>query len=50
MTEDMISGLVRQVTGSYVIQYAADEGGEPMTIDFSPPWRRVSMMSCQEGG
>lgn len=48
MTEDMISGLVRQVTGSYVIQYAADEGGEPMTIDFSPPWRRVSMMSGLE--
>jgi lysyl-tRNA synthetase, class II len=48
MTEDLISGLVREVTGSYVIQYSADEGGEPMTIDFSPPWRRVSMMSGLE--
>lgn len=48
MTEDMISGLVRDVTGSYIIQYAADEGGELKTIDFSPPWKRVSMMSGLE--
>lgn len=44
----MVSGMVKDITGSYVIQYAADEGGEPVTIDFSPPWRRISMMEGLE--
>jgi len=48
MSEDMVSGLVREVTGSYIVQYAADEGGEPMTIDFSPPWKRVPMIAGLE--
>jgi hypothetical protein len=33
----MISGMVKEITGSYVIPYATDEGGEP--IDFSPHGR-----------
>jgi len=44
----MISGMVLSITGSYQVQYAADEGGEPVTIDFSPPWRRVSMIAGLE--
>lgn len=48
MTEQMISGMVREITGSYVIKYAADEGGEPIEIDFSPPWRRVGMIAGLE--
>ena len=48
MSEDMISGLVREVTGSYIVQYSPDEGGEPLQIDFSPPWRRISMISGLE--
>lgn len=48
VTEQMISGIVKNITGSYVIHYAAEEGGEPVTIDFSPPWRRVSMMEGLE--
>jgi len=44
MTETMISGMVKEISGSYVIHYAADEGGEPVAIDFSPPWRRISMI------
>ena len=48
MTEEMISGMVKEITGSYVIQYAAEEGGEPWQIDFSPPWRRVGMIEGLE--
>lgn len=48
MTEDMVSSLVKEVTGSYIVQYAADEGGEPLAIDFSPPWKRISMISGLE--
>jgi lysyl-tRNA synthetase class 2 len=44
----MISGIVKNITGGYVIHYAAEEGGEPVTIDFTPPWRRVSMMDGLE--
>ena len=45
MTEDMVSSLVKDVTGSYIVQYAAEEGGAPVDIDFSPPWKRISMIS-----
>ena len=41
LTEELVSGLVKEVTGSYVIQYHADgPDAEPTTIDFSPPWVR----------
>lgn len=39
MTEDMISGMVKEITGSYKITI---EGHE---VDFSPPWKRVSMVA-----
>jgi lysyl-tRNA synthetase class 2 len=48
VTEEMVSGMVKNITGSYVIQYAAEEGGEPVTIDFSTPWKRVSMIDGLE--
>ena len=48
MTEDMISSLVMEVTGSYVIRYAAEEGGEEVEVDFSRPWKRISMISGLE--
>lgn len=48
MTEKMISGMVKEITGSYVISYAAEEGGEPVQIDFSPPWKRISMIDGLE--
>lgn len=44
MTEQMISGMVKEITGSYIIHYAADEGGEPTAIDFTPPWKRIGMI------
>ncbi|CAE7500903.1 cla4, partial [Symbiodinium microadriaticum] len=37
-----------EVTGSYLVQYSPEEGGEPLQIDFSPPWKRISMISGLE--
>ena len=48
MTEQMVSKMVLDITGSYVIEYAANEGEKPVMIDFSPPWRRISMMEGLE--
>ena len=44
LTEDMISKMVYQIKGSYKIPYHANgEDQPPVDIDFSPPWRRISM-------
>jgi len=48
LTERMISGMVKEVTGSYIIPYAAEEGGAPVMIDFTPPWKRISMIDGLE--
>jgi len=47
-TEEMFSGMVKEITGSYVIEYEPEPGAEPLSIDFSPPWRRVSMLQGLE--
>ena len=45
MTEELVSSLVMKVTGGYVVQYHADgPDADPVTIDFTPPWRRISML------
>ena len=47
ITEDMLSSMVKEITGSYKIKYHPDPDNEPekvIEIDFSPPWRRISMM------
>lgn len=44
----MISGMVKSITGSYIVPYAAEEGGEPVMIDFTPPWKRISMIEGLE--
>lgn len=48
LTEDMISGMVKNITGGYVVPYAAEEGGEEVLIDFTPPWPRISMIEGLE--
>ena len=49
MTEDMISGMVKEITGGYKIKYH-HEGLEkdPIEIDFTPPWRRIPMLKGLE--
>ena len=49
MTEEMVAGMVKAITGGYVISYHADgPGSDPVTIDFSPPWRRIPMVAGLE--
>lgn len=47
LTEKMISGLVFCLKGSYKMQYHNDPDGkdDPIEIDFTPPWPRLSMVS-----
>ncbi|CAL5227144.1 g10056 [Coccomyxa viridis] len=46
MTEELVSGLVKAVKGSYQIKYHANGPAEPpVDIDFTPPWPRISFMS-----
>jgi len=43
MTEEMISGLVKEIHGSYKVKYQPKDGAE-FEIDFSPPWPRIPML------
>merc|ERR1711871_1788250 len=43
MTEEMISGLVKEVHGTYKVKYKPMHGDE-LEIDFSPPWPRIPML------
>lgn len=45
MTEELFSAMVLNIKGSYKIQYHPDgPEGEPIEIDFTPPWPRISMV------
>merc|ERR1719499_1610934 len=45
ITEELISSMVLNIKGSYKIQYHPDgPEGEPIEIDFTPPWPRISMV------
>jgi lysyl-tRNA synthetase class 2 len=49
MTEQMISGMVKSVLGTYKIKYHANGfEKEPIEIDFTPPFRRISMIQGLE--
>ncbi|XP_078005487.1 lysine--tRNA ligase isoform X2 [Phascolarctos cinereus] len=45
ITEKMISGMVKNITGSYKVTYHPDgPEGQAYDIDFTPPFRRISMV------
>lgn len=48
MTEQMISGMVQKICGSFKIKYQLNPGEDPLEVDFTPPFRRVSMMDGLE--
>lgn len=49
ITEDFLSGLVKHITGGYVIKYhPKDESQPPMIIDFTPPYPRISLIGGLE--
>ncbi|XP_043275690.1 lysine--tRNA ligase isoform X2 [Venturia canescens] len=49
ITENMIAGMVKSIHGNYKITYHPDgPEGEPVEIDFTPPFKRVQMMETLE--
>eukprot|EP00246_Nothoceros_aenigmaticus_P006744 TRINITY_DN1990_c0_g1_i2.p1 TRINITY_DN1990_c0_g1~~TRINITY_DN1990_c0_g1_i2.p1 ORF type:complete len:442 (+),score=99.54 TRINITY_DN1990_c0_g1_i2:121-1446(+) len=49
ITESMLSGMVKEITGSYKIKYHANGlDQEPVEIDFTPPFRRIEMIKGLE--
>lgn len=48
MTEQLISGMVKDICGSYKISYIPDPASEAVEIDFTPPFKRISMISGLE--
>jgi len=45
MTEQLVSGMVKEITGSYKLKYHANgPNADPIEIDFTPPFRRISMI------
>ncbi|XP_059570016.1 lysine--tRNA ligase isoform X1 [Alligator mississippiensis] len=46
ITENLLSGMVKHITGSYKVTYHPDGlDSQACEIDFTPPFRRVSMIS-----
>lgn len=49
ITEDLVSGMVKSIHGSYKITYHPDGAeGEAVEIDFTPPFKRIPMMQALE--
>ncbi|KAI8145682.1 lysyl-tRNA synthetase [Fennellomyces sp. T-0311] len=49
LTEDLVSGMVKKLFGTYKIQYHPEgPDGPPMDLDFTPPFRRVDMIGTLE--
>lgn len=49
ITEDMVSGMIKSIHGSYKITYHPDgPEGEAVEIDFTPPFKRLSMIKTLE--
>jgi len=46
LTEDMLSKMVKELTGDYKITIHPDptKPEKELVIDFSPPWKRICMM------
>ncbi len=44
MTEEMLSGMVKEITGGYTIKYSPKPGAPEIEIDFTPPFKRISMI------
>eukprot|EP00033_Pygsuia_biforma_P000204 GCRY01000256.1.p1 GENE.GCRY01000256.1~~GCRY01000256.1.p1 ORF type:complete len:577 (-),score=184.39 GCRY01000256.1:191-1921(-) len=49
MTEEMISSMVKKICGSFKVKYHMNgPNSEPVEVDFTPPWKRVSMIPALE--
>jgi len=49
LTEDMISKMVKDITGSYKVKHHPKGLGsdEAVEIDFTPPWKRIPMLESK---
>jgi lysyl-tRNA synthetase class 2 len=47
MTEELVSGLVKSVKGSYITEYKT-QSGEVYNVNWESPWRRVEMIPALE--
>jgi lysyl-tRNA synthetase class 2 len=48
MCEELVSGMVKEITGGYKIKYSPKPGADEVEIDFTPPFKRISMMEGLE--
>merc|ERR1711957_436292 len=51
LTEELLSSMILKLNGSYLLKYHPDQENNPekeITIDFTPPFRRLPMMSGLE--
>jgi len=48
MCEEIVSGLVKKICGSYKIKYSPKPGMDEVEIDFTPPFKRISMIEGLE--
>ncbi|KAG7346369.1 lysyl-tRNA synthetase [Nitzschia inconspicua] len=48
MCEELVSGLVKKICGSYKIKYSPKPGLPEVEIDFTPPFKRISMIEGLE--
>ena len=47
ITEELLSGMVLEINGSHILKYVNDKS-EEVQIDFSPPFKRISMINFIE--
>lgn len=43
MVEELLSGLVKNITGSYLLKYTVD--GSDKMLDFTPPFKRIHILN-----
>jgi len=48
MTETLVSGMVKSITGSYILEYQPLDKDEPYRIDFTPPYKRIPIVEGLE--
>jgi lysyl-tRNA synthetase class 2 len=48
-TEDIIPFLCREINGSLTVPFGDQEGDGGAVIDFTPPWKRLSMTDAMAG-
>jgi lysyl-tRNA synthetase class 2 len=48
VTEQMVSGMVKAITGSFVVEYQPDKSKPCISVDFTPPFKRIPMIAGLE--